>query len=546
MPKIFISYRRADSRKDAGRIYDRFVEAFGKENIFKDVDSIPLGKDFRGVLREAVAQCDILFAIIGKQWLTVTDEKGQRRLDNAGDFVRIEIESALQRDSCLVIPVLVDNAPMPRADDLPLDLRELAFKNATVVRDDPDFHPDVTRIIRELERTYGKGAASTPHPAPRQDVHDQISAFFRAFDEQHWETARALLTDIRSSGKAPRVFDVDAHEREVWLAIEAQEREAEYNILRLMAQRPNHAHLWESLQVFWQSYPDYDPDNLVRFKPAPPKPRRRSSVDILPAPFAWIEIPAGKVTLITEDSWADNYIPKGKKGTTFDIPTFAIAKYPVTNAQFALFIEAGGYQQSRWWTETGWEARAQGWAWTGSEWKATGTAWVEPRYWQDSKWNLANHPVVGVSWYEAVAYCQWLSETTGERIMLPTEQQWQRAAQGDDGRIYPWSKDWDCQRCNNSVKPCDSNQTTPVTAYEGKPKGDSPFGVVDMAGNVWEWCSTAYESGSEDLNRTDVRLLRGGSWVNFDSYVFRVGYRNWYDPHDWSDFRGFRLARSLK
>lgn len=171
MPKIFISYRRDDSRKDAGRIYDRLVEAFGKPNVFKDVDSIPMGRDFRGVLREAVAQCDVQLVIIGKSWLNITDDRGSRRLDNPGDFVRIEVESALQRDGCLVVPVLVDGASMPRADDLPPELRELAFKNAVIVRDDPDFHNDVTRIIHSL----GGGPARRPEPivAPF-DAHEPV------------------------------------------------------------------------------------------------------------------------------------------------------------------------------------------------------------------------------------------------------------------------------------------------------------------------------------------------------------------------------------
>ena len=164
MPKIFISYRRADSRKDAGRIYDRLIEAFGKENVFKDVDSIPLGKDFQGILREAVAQCDVQLAIIGKQWLTIKDTHGDRRLDNPSDFVRIEIESALQRDSCRVIPIIIDNAPIPHADDLPLVLRELAFKNATIVRDDSDFHSDVTKIIDEIRgKIVGKAKQKQHH-----------------------------------------------------------------------------------------------------------------------------------------------------------------------------------------------------------------------------------------------------------------------------------------------------------------------------------------------------------------------------------------------
>ncbi len=248
--------------------------------------------------------------------------------------------------------------------------------------------------------------------------------------------------------------------------------------------------------------------------PAPTVIPRRSSLDLLPVPFAWVEIPGGKVTI-------------EKKVHT--LSPYKIAKYPLTNAQYRLFVEAGGYDDAQWWTEAGWQQRQQ-------------AGWTAPRYWTDSKWNGAEYPVVGVSWYEGVAYCQWLSSEMGEAIMLPSEAQWQYAAQGDDGRAYPWGKQWDCEKCNNSVKPCDSNQTTPVRQYEGK--GDSPFGVVDMAGNVWEWCRTAYETKSEDLNGTDVRVLRGGSWNVTVTGGFRCDYRNWDGPHDWDDGRGFRLALS--
>ena len=265
---------------------------------------------------------------------------------------------------------------------------------------------------------------------------------------------------------------------------------------------------------------------------------------LLPPPFAWVKIPAGQVTLVTEENWADNYIPKGQS-RVFKVEPFFMAKYPLTNAQFKPFLEAGGYRDKQWWTEAGWEAREQGWAWDSKakDWKPTGTPWTEPHYWADKKWNGAEQPVVGISWYEAVAYCRWLSGQTGQKIMLPTEQQWQFAAQGQAGRVYPWGNDWDCHRCNNSVKPCDSNVTTPVRQYEGK--GDSPFGVVDIAGNVWEWCLTQYHSGSNDLEGTDVRVLRGGSWINYSADHLRAASRLRDDPRNGSNNGGMRLALSL-
>lgn len=147
---IFISYRRADSDDVSGRIYDRLLSRFNKENIFKDVDSIPLGVDFRMHLENKVRSCSVLIAIIGKDWLNVTDGEGNRRLDNSQDFVRIEIESALERD-IPVIPVLVQGGKIPEKDALPSRLKELAYRNGIAVRADPDFHNDMDRLIRGIE-----------------------------------------------------------------------------------------------------------------------------------------------------------------------------------------------------------------------------------------------------------------------------------------------------------------------------------------------------------------------------------------------------------
>ena len=246
-------------------------------------------------------------------------------------------------------------------------------------------------------------------------------------------------------------------------------------------------------------------------------PSKSTSESLLATPFDWIEIP--------------------RKG-------YSIAKYPVTNLQFAEFIEAGGYKEKRWWTEAGWEAREEGWHYD-SGWEPSGKAWTEPRYWGDSKWNGGLQPVVGVSWYEAVAFCLYLSEATSENIMLPTEDQWQYAAQGDDCRTYPWGNDWDCNRCNNSVEPCDNNVTTSVTEYEGKTKGDSPFGVVDMAGNVWEWGLTDYYKKTNDIHSdSTARVLRGGSWNGYNAGHFRCDCRHWSDPNLGTTAFGFRLSRS--
>jgi hypothetical protein len=171
MPRIFFCYRRNDSTHQAGRIFDHLGFHFGQNQLFKDVDSMPLGVDFRRVLSEKVGQCDVLLALIGDSWLNATLANGQRRIDDPTDFVRIEIETALKRN-IPVVPVLVGHAPVPPAEDLPETLRELAFRHGIYVRPDPDFHHDVTRLVRGINDVLGVSAPvagpglSPPRPRP--------------------------------------------------------------------------------------------------------------------------------------------------------------------------------------------------------------------------------------------------------------------------------------------------------------------------------------------------------------------------------------------
>jgi hypothetical protein len=160
--KVFISYRREDSAAYAGRIQDRLERELGRDLLFIDVDGIPLGVNFVKVLHEEVAQCGVLLAVIGPSWLDLRDEDGTRRLDNPTDFVRIEIAAALQRE-IPVIPILLDGTRVPKADQLPEDLKELALRNGLNVHH-ASFHTDLDRLIRELNRQLGvnRQAASTP------------------------------------------------------------------------------------------------------------------------------------------------------------------------------------------------------------------------------------------------------------------------------------------------------------------------------------------------------------------------------------------------
>ncbi|WP_141508656.1 formylglycine-generating enzyme family protein, partial [Candidatus Chloroploca asiatica] len=160
---------------------------------------------------------------------------------------------------------------------------------------------------------------------------------------------------------------------------------------------------------------------------------------------------------------------------TLTLPDYWIGTTPVTNAQFRPFVTGDGYTNPVYWTRVGWAWREQ-------------EKIVTPRWWNDSTWNGAQHPVVGVSWFEAVAYCRWLSAQTGHAFRLPTEAEWEKAARGLDGRIWPWGNAWETGRCNSNE--AGHKRTTSVGQY---PTGASSYGVLDMAGNVWEWCATRYD-----------------------------------------------------
>lgn len=171
---IFISYRRQDSGDTVGRIHDHLRQAFEGEHIFLDADSQAAGADYRMVIARALESTEVVLAVIGTRWTDVTDRAGRRRLLDPGDMVRIELETAFARQ-LHVVPVLIEGVGMPAPADLPPSLRPLCYRTAMLVRPDPDFQPDMLRLVRALrafdrnERTVDalsapKSRASSPQP----------------------------------------------------------------------------------------------------------------------------------------------------------------------------------------------------------------------------------------------------------------------------------------------------------------------------------------------------------------------------------------------
>lgn len=313
--------------------------------------------------------------------------------------------------------------------------------------------------------------------------------------------------------------------------------------------------------------------------------------------WVWCEVPAGPFLLGANDDEAEAWEDE-KPQHELPLPTFYIARYPLTNAQYAPFIEAGGYDNPRWWTALGWawrqgQAPAPDLSYIADETaRKTYADWLagrpvdrrhEPFFWQDEGLNVPNQPVVGVTWYESLAYCAWLTDSmrgAGEggyvwragkltpwtlaaqqAIRLPTEAEWEKgagwnAARGHK-RVYAWGDEWVETEGNLA------EQVGRPSAVGVFPAGAAPCGALDMSGNVWEWTLSLWGGADpdrpgfvyplaeaepqtgpgerEEIENAGRRVVRGGSWYH-DSRLARVSYRYVIFPDDFVYVYGFRVV----
>jgi formylglycine-generating enzyme required for sulfatase activity len=226
------------------------------------------------------------------------------------------------------------------------------------------------------------------------------------------------------------------------------------------------------------------------------------------------------------------YFSREQPHHVITLPNYCISKYPVTVGEYRIFVDAGGYSCQRFWTESGWTWR-------------TASEVTRPQFWDDERWTGNDLlPVVGTSWYEACAYCRWLSEITSCHYRLPTEAEWEKAARDTDSRLFPWGDAFDSSHCNTRASGLE--RTVPVGQYS--PGGDSPYGCGDMAGNVSEWTMSKFRpypyNVSNDLNDPtghDLRVIRGGSWFS-PVLRARTVSRGMNDPFFADNDLGFRCA----
>jgi formylglycine-generating enzyme required for sulfatase activity len=276
-------------------------------------------------------------------------------------------------------------------------------------------------------------------------------------------------------------------------------------------------------------------------QPAPQPAATAAAAAAAPIAFDWITIPAGEFLMgsdKTKDKLAyDNETPQH----ALRLPEYRIARVPVTVAQFAAFVKGTNHRTTA-------EEKGSAWNWTGSEYKEIkGADWAHPRGPQSDVRAKQDHPVTCVSWHDAVVFCKWAG------VRLPTEAEWEKAARGTDGRIWPWGNQQPTDKlCNFNMNVKD---TTPVRRF---PDGASPFGVLDMAGNVWEWTSSlwgtdvtkpefgypyAATDGRENPSASDtvLRALRGGSFGDVAQDV-RCASRSGSNPVNRFVNVGFRVV----
>ncbi len=568
MSYIFISYSKLNREYALNLKYFLLDCGF---NVWIDEDRIEYGVKWWDAIVTGLENCTVFTVIM------TPDSKDS-------EWVQREVFLALNLKKP-VFPLLLDGTNWP----LFVTTQYIDVSNHALPAE--DFVQRIKEHLTPQKTEGGRNVTARPqHDTGSHnevfDLSNAIGTFFTAYRHNSWTDAMEKLGKIRASGHNPSPFDPDYYEQLVQQAIEAEARERleaerlarveqQYQIICILAENNERAQAWNALQALWQDYPDYDPHKIARrLRPggtgmltaaaaefglkwpyavksplsAPqkyllnlladektfPPDRAKAGRDLAKNGDPRIGIDADEVTGLPIFDWVK--IPVKQ--------TLYMSRYPLTYAQYECFIRDGGYNEPKYWTETAWE------------WKTKRNI-TAPDFWNSGQWNMPNHPVIGVSWYEAVAFCAWLSHQISGKfpnfsapltwpIRLPTEQEWERAARGRDGREFPWGGHYVSgyaniaeSRKSNSVGIHFLRQTSAVGMYL---QGASPDGILDLCGNVWEWMLNHHDNPQElNLNTKLHKSLRGGSWDS-DSEMARTTIRGKEFPYFRVSVVGFRVV----
>jgi len=538
MSTVFISYRRENTAGEARALFNDLVARLGEDSVFMDVDSIALGRDFRSVLQETTASCDLMLVLIGRNWADAKDEVGRVRLENPADYVRLEIEAALKRDIA-VTPVLVQGAHMPGPEDLPAEIRDLAYRNGFELSHNR-WESDVGEMARRLDLGVPADGHHVKHialeqsglaPSESRDI-SAAPAIPRAKPQRELLGRRVLLTRRQTLGVAAlAVVGIGA-------AIAAS------SIRRLMS-RP-------SVRTISFEVPSVDETGMLI------EPGRYSAAIFtealgLNAGLDMVSIPAGGFMMGSPLQEPERQPNEGPQHHV-TVAAFFIGASPVNQAQWAAVVSA---HPDRIHVD------------------------LDPN---PSFFKGIDLPVESITWNQADEFCLRLAAITGRAYRLPSEAEWEyscRAGTGTPFNFGPTITPELANYCGTGGAVCGDSGGKSVAsdvyndvkygsgAYGQGPAGifrgtttrpgtfpPNRFGLYDMHGNIWEYCldkwadsyadaplyGTAYLSGPTD----SPRILRGGSWSH-NPAICRSAYRDGNDPSSsgWQGRIGLRVVCTL-
>lgn len=480
----------------------------------------------------------------------------------ASEYCRREFELALGLGRH-IFPVLIQEGT-----EIPPPLRDIQYADMTKGLTGEAVKTLLNAIYSAERGLYRPPSGAAPSITPESikppmpNPNNVIGVAAAAMERGEYDQAVYVLKQAIAAGYKARFINLEALLAEAEAGLERQtylrDAEREYRpIVELIRSKKTFKLGCEAFQAFRQQYPDYDPESLALLcqgqlnqnsptpvpvataagavaastvatgagappsQPSQPLLSRTPPAQIssfhLPL-LEWCDISAGPVRIKYVDE--QNAV---RDVRTVEVKALRMARYPVTNAQYQVFLnDPNGYANPRWWQYSP-HAR---------QWRINNPHPKPPSYKGDER------PRERVSWYDALAFCHWLSARLGCTISLPALAQWQRAAKADTDRLFPWGDTFDTSRAN--TRESGLNMTTLVTRY---PAGAGPFGTMDMAGNVWEWCLDAETPNglTLDITTNAKRAIQGGSFLGGQERA-QIALRYCLKPETQYASIGFRIV----
>jgi formylglycine-generating enzyme required for sulfatase activity len=517
MTRIFISYRREDSRWPADRLYKILKPMMEdpERDIFIDIDNVPFGIDFVDHLESQVAQCDVVLALIGPKWLDATGKDNKRRLDDPKDFVRIEIASALKR-GIRVVPVLLDGTAIPPEDALPEDLKPLSHRNG-IPLDPLNFDAGVKRLVHGLSlsasgRFDPRRLVAAVRRAPLTALVIAVVALLAIVvgttilrpgpkPSSSGTSVAGLDPELPITGEGATVAAVPGNLKETYDSL-PDARTAKASLVPPVI---------EDAQVSWMA-------DFAMFRECETCP-------------AMVALPAGSFGMGASEgdrAAREDETPR----QVIAIGRFAISRFETTYEEWLACSNAGfcdvGSKNGAFGCDTKSQAMAAG----------------------QEGWDNARAPVINVDWCDVGKFASYVNANSHGGYRRVTEAEWEYAARAGKASVFPWGAQM--PECNAaSARGARFGACTPKGISDVGSFKANPFGLYDMTGNVWEWVEDCYRPNLEGqpangaayvVGDCKFRVNRGGAWDVVDWGV-RPSIRNKDTPNSRVHGIGFRLAR---